>query len=235
MATVTDLLQTPHWSTDIPLETPHLRLDVLAERGFVVLARPGPAGARRRSSSASSTWTGRAAATPTSRRSPPPTASSSAGASGSRAKSAPDKGGRWTSNAPHCPTLVANVEEVGADFGRVRVIKLEPQGYEDVAAPDPPRRQQPLQPRRRRLGRAAVVRAHRQPRRVHDPHGAGRRRPPRPGHRGARRAAPRLAVRRRHPAPVARRVQPERHHALRAHRQLRERSRARRLDPRQPA
>jgi hypothetical protein len=44
----------------------------------------------------------------------------------------PDKGGRWTANAPHCPTLVANVEEVGADFGRVRVIKLEPQGYEDA-------------------------------------------------------------------------------------------------------
>ena len=44
----------------------------------------------------------------------------------------PDKGGRWTVNAPLCPSLVANVTEVGADFGRVRVIKLEPQGYEDA-------------------------------------------------------------------------------------------------------
>ena len=35
-------------------------------------------------------------------------------------------------NAPLCPMLVGNVTEVGADFGRVRVIKLEPQGYEDA-------------------------------------------------------------------------------------------------------
>ncbi len=34
-------------------------------------------------------------------------------------------------NAPRCPTIVAQVEAVGADFGRVRVIKLEPQSYEE--------------------------------------------------------------------------------------------------------
>ena len=44
----------------------------------------------------------------------------------------PDKGGRFTSNAALCPTLVAEVQSVGADFGRVRVIKLEPQGYDDA-------------------------------------------------------------------------------------------------------
>jgi hypothetical protein len=44
----------------------------------------------------------------------------------------PDKGGRLTSNAPHCPNIVAEVESVGADYGRVRVIKLEPQSYDDA-------------------------------------------------------------------------------------------------------
>ena len=42
----------------------------------------------------------------------------------------PDKGGQFTSNAAQCPTIVDLVRSVGADFGRVRVIKLEPQSYE---------------------------------------------------------------------------------------------------------
>ncbi len=37
-----------------------------------------------------------------------------------------DKDGVWTSNAATCPTLVKWAERVGARFGRVRVIKLEP-------------------------------------------------------------------------------------------------------------
>lgn len=39
----------------------------------------------------------------------------------------PDKDGIWTANAERCPTIVRWVEEVGARYGRVRVIKLEPQ------------------------------------------------------------------------------------------------------------
>jgi hypothetical protein len=42
----------------------------------------------------------------------------------------PDKDGVWTSNAELCPTIVEWVERVGANFGRVRTIKLEPQDYE---------------------------------------------------------------------------------------------------------
>jgi hypothetical protein len=38
----------------------------------------------------------------------------------------PDKDGIWTSNAARCPTLVDYVERVGARFGRVRIIKLNP-------------------------------------------------------------------------------------------------------------
>ncbi|HEV3124777.1 MAG TPA: hypothetical protein VG266_09395 [Candidatus Dormibacteraeota bacterium] len=44
----------------------------------------------------------------------------------------PDKDGIWTKNREICPTLVRWVENVGARFGRVRVIKLNP--YPDEAA-----------------------------------------------------------------------------------------------------
>jgi len=42
----------------------------------------------------------------------------------------PDKDGIWTENANRCPSIVAWVDDVGANFGRVRTIKLEPQDYE---------------------------------------------------------------------------------------------------------
>ncbi|HEX6786684.1 MAG TPA: hypothetical protein VF076_05775, partial [Acidimicrobiales bacterium] len=44
----------------------------------------------------------------------------------------PDKGGVWTTNAERCPTLVEWASRVGADFGRVRTIKLEPNVLPDV-------------------------------------------------------------------------------------------------------
>lgn len=44
----------------------------------------------------------------------------------------PDKGGVWTTNRDICPTLVEWTTRVGADYGRVRVIKLEPNVLTDV-------------------------------------------------------------------------------------------------------
>ena len=44
----------------------------------------------------------------------------------------PDKGGVWTENADRCPTLVSWTTRVGADYGRVRIIKLEPNVMADV-------------------------------------------------------------------------------------------------------
>jgi hypothetical protein len=38
----------------------------------------------------------------------------------------PDKGGVWTRNRDMCPTLVRWVEAVRANFGRVRIIRLNP-------------------------------------------------------------------------------------------------------------
>ena len=43
-----------------------------------------------------------------------------------------DKNAMFTSNAATCPTIATYVESVGANFGRVRTIKLEPQDY-DIA------------------------------------------------------------------------------------------------------
>jgi hypothetical protein len=43
-----------------------------------------------------------------------------------------DKDGVWTVNAAMCPTLVEWTTTVGANFGRVRTIKLEPNTYEDA-------------------------------------------------------------------------------------------------------
>ena len=42
------------------------------------------------------------------------------------AKGKPDKDGIWTENAKECPTLVKWTEQVGSNYGRVRIIKLNP-------------------------------------------------------------------------------------------------------------
>jgi hypothetical protein len=45
-------------------------------------------------------------------------------------KGKPDKGASWTANAAKSPTLRRYVDSIGANFGRVRIIKLEPQDHE---------------------------------------------------------------------------------------------------------
>jgi hypothetical protein len=129
MVTVTDLLKTPHWSTDIPLHTPHPRLAVLEARGFVVLIDQDPPIPDDQfrgleymdwKSGGDTNFA------------PVATADGELDCQGfwRPGEERPDKGGRWTVNAPLCPMLVDHVKSVGADFGRVRVIKLEPQDYE---------------------------------------------------------------------------------------------------------
>ena len=44
----------------------------------------------------------------------------------------PDKDGIWTANAQKCPTLVQWTERVGARYGRVRIIKLNPNTEAEV-------------------------------------------------------------------------------------------------------
>jgi hypothetical protein len=44
----------------------------------------------------------------------------------------PDKDGVWTDNIDKSPTIKKWVEDVRANYGRVRIIKLEPNSYEDT-------------------------------------------------------------------------------------------------------
>jgi hypothetical protein len=44
----------------------------------------------------------------------------------------PDKGGVWTSNRQIAPGLARYVENIGGNFGRVRVIKLNPSGEQEA-------------------------------------------------------------------------------------------------------
>jgi len=131
MAVAEHWLKTPHWSTDIPLDTAHTRLPVLAERGYVVL-RPldPPIPESEYLTLEYMDWKSGG----DTNFAPIATADGELDCRGfwKPGDERPDKGGRFTSNATLCPSLVAAVESVGADFGRVRVIKLEPQNYDEA-------------------------------------------------------------------------------------------------------
>jgi hypothetical protein len=131
MALTDHWLTAPHWSTDIPLDTPHPRVSALAEHGYVVLrdlADPIP-----ESEFVDLEYMDWKSGGDTNF-APVATADGELDCRGfwKPGDERPDKGGRFTSNASHCPRIVAEVDSVGADFGRVRVIKLEPQGYDDA-------------------------------------------------------------------------------------------------------
>ncbi len=131
MTSVRDIIRAPHWSTDIPLDSPHHRLDVLAERGFVILTDQDPPVPDEEFRSLEyMDWKSGG----DTHFAPVATADGELDCRGfwKPGDERPDKDGRFTSNAARCPTLVAHVEGVGANFGRVRVIQLEPQDYEQA-------------------------------------------------------------------------------------------------------
>jgi hypothetical protein len=122
-------LTAPHWSSDIPLDTPHPRLDVLAESGYARLpdlAEPIP----------DSEYLGLEymdwKSGGDTNFAPIATADGELDCRGfwKPGDERPDKDGKFTINAERCPEIKRYVESVGANFGRVRVIKLEPQNYE---------------------------------------------------------------------------------------------------------
>jgi len=131
MTQVADLLQTPHWSTEIPMRTPHVRLPIIEEKGYVVLADTDPPVPDEEflaleymdwKSGGDTNFA------------PIATADGELDCQGfwKPGDERPDKGGSFTSNAALCPTIVRHVEDVGADFGRVRTIRLAPQTYEEA-------------------------------------------------------------------------------------------------------
>jgi hypothetical protein len=130
MTTVRDFLRTPHWSSDIPLDTPHLRTQALAETGYAILTDLDPPVPESEflpleykdwKSGGDTNFA------------PIASADGTLDCAGfwKPGDEKPDKDGLFTPNAERCPSLVAHVKSIGANFGRVRVIKLEPQGYEE--------------------------------------------------------------------------------------------------------
>jgi hypothetical protein len=117
-----------HWSSDIPLDTAHVRLDVLGPRGYVRLRDAAPIPESEYLGLEYMDWKSGG----DTNFAPIATADGRLDCRGfwKEGEERADKDGLWTTNAKRCPSIVGWVESVGANFGRVRVIKLEPQDYE---------------------------------------------------------------------------------------------------------
>ena len=118
-----------HWSTQIPLATPHPRLAALDESGFVALTDaefevpPEEYLALEYMEWKSGGDTNFA---------PIASADGELDCRGFWDKGKTDKDAIWTSNAAIVPGVRDYVESVGANFGRVRIIKLEPQSCDEA-------------------------------------------------------------------------------------------------------
>ncbi|MBK9179029.1 MAG: hypothetical protein IPM45_05550 [Acidimicrobiales bacterium] len=127
---MTSFWPTPdHWSVEIPLETPHPRLAVLAETGFVQLAdAPFEVPEDEYLGLEYMDWKSGG----DTNFAPIATADGELDCRGfwSKDNEQPDKDAVFTVNADKCPTIRDYVAGVGANFGRVRIIKLEPQDHE---------------------------------------------------------------------------------------------------------
>ena len=118
-----------HWSVAIPLQTPHVRLDCLAETGFVVLRdAPFDVPASEWESLEYMDWKSGG----DTNFAPLASADGELDCRGFWDKGKTDKDALWTSNASSAPTLKKYVDSIGANFGRVRIIKLEPQNHEQA-------------------------------------------------------------------------------------------------------
>ncbi|MGZ4723460.1 MAG: hypothetical protein ACXV8L_04515 [Ilumatobacteraceae bacterium] len=116
-----------HWSVQIPLHTGHHRMPALADTGFVALSDAD-------FDVPPDEWLGLEymdwKSGGDTNFAPLASADGQLDCRGFWDKGKTDKGALWTSNATVSPTLKSYVDSVGANFGRVRVIKLEPQDRE---------------------------------------------------------------------------------------------------------
>jgi len=118
-----------HWSVAIPLQTPHVRLDCLAETGFVVLRdAPFDVPTSEWESLEYMDWKSGG----DTNFAPLASADGELDCRGFWDKGKTDKDALWTSNASSAPILKNYVDSIGANFGRVRIIKLEPQNHEQA-------------------------------------------------------------------------------------------------------
>ncbi len=121
-------LAADHWSVDIELDTAHPRLAQLERHGYVLLRPQAPIPPREWRELTFMDWRSGG----DTRFAPLATATGELDCRGfwSADDQRPDKGARLTTNAAASPTIVSWLAEVGADYGRVRVIELQPQDYE---------------------------------------------------------------------------------------------------------
>jgi len=118
-----------HWSVKIPLTTDHYRMAVLADTGVVELApMPTDVPASEWESLEYMDWKSGG----DTNFAPIASADGELDCRGFWDKGKTDKDALWTSNAEIAPTLREYVDGVGANFGRVRIIKLEPQDREQA-------------------------------------------------------------------------------------------------------
>ena len=118
-----------HWSVAIPLQTPHVRLDCLAETGFVALRNaPFDVPSSEWESLEYMDWKSGG----DTNFAPLASADGELDCRGFWDKGKTYKDALWTSNVASAPTLKKYVDSIGANFGRVRIIKLEPQNHEQA-------------------------------------------------------------------------------------------------------
>ncbi|MEO6570579.1 MAG: hypothetical protein ABIO83_03445 [Ilumatobacteraceae bacterium] len=118
-----------HWSVKIPLVTPHPRLAALDVTGVVELTdMPVQVPSSEWESLEYLDWKSGG----DTNFAPIASADGELDCRGFWDKGKTDKDARWTSNAEIAPSIRRYVDDVGANFGRVRVIKLEPQDREQA-------------------------------------------------------------------------------------------------------
>lgn len=118
-----------HWSVKIPLHSGHYRMPVLDESGFVALK---PIGFNVPSVEWESLEYMDWKSGGDTNFAPLASADGQLDCRGFWDKGKTDKDALWTSNADIAPTLKNYVSSVGANFGRVRIIKLQPQGRDEA-------------------------------------------------------------------------------------------------------
>jgi hypothetical protein len=118
-----------HWSVEIPLRTEHYLCPSLQETGFVALTPyPGDIPTEEWESLEYLDWKSGG----DTNFAPLASADGTLDCRGFWDKGKTDKDALWTPNAEKAPTLKAYVDSIGANFGRVRIIKLEPQDHEQA-------------------------------------------------------------------------------------------------------
>jgi len=118
-----------HWSLKIPLVSDHYRMPQLAERGVVVLDDAAfEVPTEEYESLDYMDWKSGG----DTNFAPLASADGELDCRGFWDKGKTDKDALWTSSAELTPTLRRYVDGVGANFGRVRVIKLEPQTRDEA-------------------------------------------------------------------------------------------------------